>query len=165
MPDQSPALFEEYNPSRPEIPRDCITITGSRDVDPAKLLAVVPEALASFRGMNRHWLLGGAIGVDDHVTRWLLGHEERVTGVVPFLKENQPASVQETLAGLDGGCYELALPKTKKAYLDRNSFMVDHSQVVIAFWNGEKGGTWQTIQYALKNVKETHVYPVTGSVR
>jgi predicted Rossmann fold nucleotide-binding protein DprA/Smf involved in DNA uptake len=155
------SLFPENSPSRPAIPSDCITITGSRDVDPTRLEAAFESALAPFTGLKRYWLLGGAIGVDDIATQWLLDRGELVTGVVPFLREDQPRSVQETLARLTGGCFELALSKTKKAYLDRNSYMVDHSTTVIAFWNGEKGGTWQTIQYALKNGRETHVYPVS----
>lgn len=164
MPEEAPKLFSQPPPNRPEIPSSCITITGSRDVDPDNLLAEIPQNLAPFLGKKQHWLLGGAIGVDNIASQWLLAEGELVTGVVPFLKENQPASVQDTLSKLNGGCYELAFPKTKKAYLDRNSFMVDHSHVVIAFWNGEKGGTWQTIQYALKNGKETHVYPVSTSM-
>lgn len=33
----------------------------------------------------------------------------------------------------------------------RNEYMVNNSEMVIAFWNGEeKGGTWNTIKYARK---------------
>ena len=33
----------------------------------------------------------------------------------------------------------------------RNQYMVDHSDLVLAVWNGEKkGGTWNTIRYAQK---------------
>jgi predicted Rossmann fold nucleotide-binding protein DprA/Smf involved in DNA uptake len=163
MPDPVPPLFADEWPSRPDIPQNCITVTGSRDVDATKLNAAVPIAISAFLGKQRHWLLGGAIGVDDVVTQWLLKQGEKVTGVVPFLRADQPTPVQDTLSRLNGGCLELAFNKTKRAYLDRNSFMVDHSAVVIAFWNGEKGGTWQTIQYALKTGRETHVYPVPCS--
>ncbi len=156
-------LFPDTRPSRPEIPNDCITVTGSRDVDTETLGRSILNALSVFLGKRRHWLLGGAIGVDDLVTQWLLERGELVTGVVPFLREHQPKTVQHTLSKLNGGCLELAFDRSKKAYLDRNSFMVDHSAVVIAFWNGEKGGTWQTIQYALKTGKQTHVYPISGS--
>lgn len=163
MPEHAPGLFPDQSPSRLGLPTDCITVTGSRDVDAVKLAATAAKALSSFIGRQRRWLLGGAVGVDDLVSQWLLSQGELVTGVVPFLRDDQPKTVQDTLSRLNGGCLELAFSKTKKAYLDRNAFMVDHSAVVIAFWNGEKGGTWQTIQYALKTGRETHVHPIPTS--
>ena len=37
----------------------------------------------------------------------------------------------------------------------RNRYMVDKSDIVLAVWNGEKrGGTWDTIEYALSRNKE-----------
>lgn len=38
---------------------------------------------------------------------------------------------------------------------DRNEYMVDRADLVVAIWNGEKGGgTWNTIQYAQAKEKE-----------
>lgn len=40
----------------------------------------------------------------------------------------------------------------------RNEYMVDNSDKVFAFWNGEeKGGTWNTIQYARKLGKDLEI--------
>lgn len=37
----------------------------------------------------------------------------------------------------------------EKCMMERNIYMVDHSNTVLGFWNGEKhGGTWNTIRYA-----------------
>ena len=37
----------------------------------------------------------------------------------------------------------------------RNEYMVDKSDLVIAFWNGEEsGGTWNTINYAERKGKQ-----------
>ena len=41
------------------------------------------------------------------------------------------------------------------AYMIRNKWMVDRSSLVIAFFNGSKGGTKNTIDYANKNGIET----------
>ena len=38
----------------------------------------------------------------------------------------------------------------RACYQRRNEFMVDHSNLVIAVWNGEKSGTKNTIDYAIK---------------
>lgn len=35
----------------------------------------------------------------------------------------------------------------------RNEYMVDHSDLLIAFWNGEKGGTKNCIDYAKKQFR------------
>ncbi|MDE5721632.1 MAG: DUF1273 domain-containing protein [Clostridia bacterium] len=43
---------------------------------------------------------------------------------------------------------------TPECMLDRNRYMVDKSELVIAVFNGiEKGGTWHTINYAKKENK------------
>lgn len=40
----------------------------------------------------------------------------------------------------------------------RNEYMVDNSELVLAFWNGEtKGGTYNTIKYARKNNKQIEI--------
>lgn len=48
----------------------------------------------------------------------------------------------------------------------RNQFMVDNSDYVVACWDGvKKGGTWNCINYALKNNKKIlHIDPKTLKV-
>ncbi|MBO5452974.1 MAG: DUF1273 family protein [Clostridia bacterium] len=41
------------------------------------------------------------------------------------------------------------------AYMKRNKWMVDHSTLVLAFYNGTPGGTRNTIEYAKQNETET----------
>jgi len=36
----------------------------------------------------------------------------------------------------------------------RNEWMVDHSDYVIAVWDGSKGGTGNCVKYAIKQEKE-----------
>lgn len=37
----------------------------------------------------------------------------------------------------------------KKGYIERDRYMVDHCDVLLAVWDGvEEGGTWDTIKYA-----------------
>lgn len=43
---------------------------------------------------------------------------------------------------------------TKSCMMDRNKYMVDNSQYVIAVWNGKPSGTGNTIKYANKKGKE-----------
>ncbi len=43
------------------------------------------------------------------------------------------------------------------AYQKRNEWMVDHSSLVLAFYNGEPGGTANTIQYARKHGVDVNI--------
>ena len=43
------------------------------------------------------------------------------------------------------------------AYQKRNEWMVDHSSLVLAFYNGEPGGTANTIQYARKHGVDVYI--------
>ena len=83
---------------------NCITITGSRDIDPEKLKTLYEPALSPFLAKQSHWLVGGAIGVDHLVAEWLMSRSEKVTGVVPFTRADQPKTVHATLDRLTGGC-------------------------------------------------------------
>ena len=45
--------------------------------------------------------------------------------------------------------------------LVRNDYMVDHSDLVLAIWNGEQsGGTWHTIEYAKAKGKQVDIIKV-----
>ena len=44
---------------------------------------------------------------------------------------------------------------TSSCMQKRNEYMVDKSDIVLAFWNGEEsGGTWNTINYAERKSKQ-----------
>lgn len=48
----------------------------------------------------------------------------------------------------------------------RNRYMVEHSDCVVAVWNGTNSGTSSTVKYALKNKSPvTVLHPNTYSVR
>ena len=49
---------------------------------------------------------------------------------------------------------------SKQSYYIRDKYMVDHCDVLLAVWDGEKsGGTWITIEYAQKIGKPIIFYP------
>lgn len=48
----------------------------------------------------------------------------------------------------------------KKAYYDRDCYMVDHADILIAVFDGiESGGTWLTINHAIKTGKKVIYLP------
>ena len=47
------------------------------------------------------------------------------------------------------------------AFQIRNEWMVNHSFKVVAVWNGTKGGTKNTVEYAKKcGVETVNIYPI-----
>ena len=44
--------------------------------------------------------------------------------------------------------------------MQRNKYMVNHSSVLIACYNGQPGGTWNTIKYAMDHSKEIIQIPI-----
>lgn len=106
-----------------------------------------------------HFISGMADGADLDFSRQVLILRERQKGILleaalPFpvrpRKESTPyTEVRDTVLlqcdrkstispRYHPGCYER-----------RNRYMVDHADLVLAIWNGEeKGGTWNTIEYA-----------------
>ncbi len=140
---------------------DAITISGSRDFSTRHSVidGLFESALSSFVGKKRSWLIGGAIGIDQLATEWLLSREENVVAVVPFAIADQPREVQSTLVKVSH-VVELHHKKTKRAFLDRNLYMLEHSDTAVAFWNGQRGGTWNAVQQALKLHLQLHVYPI-----
>ena len=85
--------------------------------------------------------------------------DERCWVVVPFRAADQPKAVQAVLEKAEK-IVELNLPKSKTAYIMRNKFMVDRSEIVVGFWSGSKGGTISTLRYALKVGREVHAFPI-----
>lgn len=132
------------------------------------------------------FITGGAIGVDQYAFYCAHKVKEKRPSTqnvlaVPFLYQDNKWYTKDKKAyqwvkeKADDVVYvdELAAYRIKK--LDekiyhpakmqkRNEYMVDHADVVIAVWNGkEDGGTWNCIEYAVKqNKRIIHIHPEKG---
>lgn len=113
-----------------------------------------------------HFISGLAIGADtDFVTLCLDLRDKQypnitVEGAIPC--PNQDAKwttsdrrkYQELLMRLDK-VTQVSDHYTAACFQKRNEYMIDHSDIVIAVWNGEqKGGTFNSIRYAKKTNKQ-----------
>src|SRR5262245_26082235 len=141
-----------------------IGFTGHRPPD----LAASPTLLASHlpaccRELHRRWpaarwLCGGASGVDEAVAQnaIALGHPFELH--LPF-----PAEVMRQEGYFDEASYQVLLAQLPRAaavvhlfpafdpgaYEARNHSLVDNAELLVAFWNGNRGGgTFQTISFA-----------------
>lgn len=141
-----------------------ITVSGSRTLDRAMARNLFESHLAPWTDRSHTWLLGGALGADHWATEWLLERSEACWSVVPFSVVDQPKLVRPALERYkeDGRVVELQLPRSRRAYLERNRIMVEHSEVVIGFGHRPRSGTAATLRYGLDFQCEVHAYPVRG---
>lgn len=163
--------------------RTVISVTGHR---PKDIPAYHAGTLQAFLKANVEahlqqatpytFIVGGAAGVDQDMHHALnglkaAGWDIQVLTTVPFDGQWQrwPTWAQEKyhrlvatsdavviLAGNPGEDTALA----RQLLMERNSFMVDHSSRLMAFWSGkERGGTFQCRQYARQvNMEITDLY-------
>ncbi len=107
-----------------------------------------------------HFISGGAIGVDT----WAMEEVLDLKGTYPHITLEcvlPYAGMIERFAISDRERYARIKPRLKGITIineqyhsgcmqQRNKYMVDHAQYVIAIWTGQKSGTANTIQYANK---------------
>lgn len=96
------------------------------------------EIVLRLRGEGKPIRLIAAVPHDGFETRWSLDWQKRYTAILAA------ADLVKTLAPVyDRGCFQR-----------RNEWMVDHSARLIAVFNGEPGGTKNTVDYARRRMVE-----------
>lgn len=89
-------------------------------------------------------------------------HDIKIVAVVPCLgqelkwKPSQQARYKKILSQCDD-IVILSDHYYKDCMNDRNKFMVDHSSVCIACWNGKPSGTGNTVRFAKQNGNKVRV--------
>mgnify|MGYP001947180314 CR=1 FL=1 len=142
-----------------------ITITGHRKINHSavqiinfkmKELVENPEIETIY--------FGGAKGTDTEALLCALSWRDelkrknlRLIAVVPDTLKNQPKETHE-ISKMADEIIELknTIMKENKfeSFKIRNHYMVDRSDKVVAFWNGQyKSGTYSAMNYARKNKK------------
>ena len=112
-----------------------------------------------------YFISGGALGVDQDFAETVLCAKQVHAGIeleiaVPCRTQAACWSEAERLrylSILDRADKIITLSEhyTQFCMLKRNEYMVDKSDLVLAYWNGEEsGGTWYTMNYAKRKKKE-----------
>ncbi|MEP6707948.1 MAG: DNA-processing protein DprA [Pyrinomonadaceae bacterium] len=142
--------------------RKSVAIIGSRDVERQTARELFELHLSGLLHQGTTWYLGGGRGVDQWAIEWLVEQSETCCVVVPYTMVEVPKSILPWLEQVDR-VVELQLPRRKSAYAFRNRYMVDLCEIVIGFRSGKGGGTFSTLRYALRRMKEVRAVPVGGS--
>lgn len=104
---------------------------------------------------------GMAAGVDQIFAELALRQNIGLAAALPYKKnwDNYHPVVQDMLMQAKEVVYACD-HYDKKGYYLRDCMMVDAADVVLAVWDGKKwGGTWNTIEYAIKQGKEIRYFP------
>ena len=111
-----------------------------------------------------YFISGGALGVEQDFAEAVLRAKQVHAGIeleiaVPCRTQADRWSETERLRYLSilehaDRVEILSEQYTRYCMLKRNEYMVDKSDLVLAYWNGEEsGGTWYTMNYAKKKGK------------
>jgi len=119
----------------------------------AKLLEIQPEKCIS----------GMALGIDQDAA--VVCNDLRIPWIAAIPCEGQdrlwPESSRETYRRLLATATEVRVispgPYSAQKMIIRDHWMVDNSKKVLAVWDGSKGGTGQTVTYAIEKMLEGKV--------
>lgn len=137
--------------------RTC-AFTGHRvlglDYNKAKLEKVIKNLIDG--GFNT-FLVGMAVGFDTECFKILEKLRKieniKIIACIPCEHQDykfnlkQKEEYQKMLISADGKIY-VSKEYTKTCMFKRNMFMVDSASVLVAYLNSDKGGTFQTVNYA-----------------
>lgn len=102
------------------------------------------EAVIALRRMHREITLEAAVPYDGQESQWSADLRERYNRI---LRECDAVTLLQD-------------SYTPDCMMRRNRYMVDHSSVLIACYDGQAGGTWNTIKYAMEKDIEVIQLPL-----
>lgn len=128
------------------------------------------EITATFEKVKPGKIITGmALGVDQIAAEIAIAMEIPFIAAVPFPGQQQawPKEAQEHYAMLLSFAEEVVEvdkgPYSPYVMHKRNQWMVDRADLVVAVWNGWKGGTRSCVEYALK--QQVPVYRIDPATR
>ena len=136
---------------------------GSRDSDP-RCLDLKEQLAATLNGIYesgyRHFICGMAEGCDLYFCEAVMALREEhpeitVEAAIPFSgqADRWPPAQKRRYERLVSECDRQTLLQTDYTpgcMMNRNRYMVDHSSLLLACYNGRPGGTQSTMLYAMR---------------
>ena len=117
-----------------------IGIIGSRNFTDKELFLCKVNEVITLEGMPNLVISGGAIGADAMAEEWAKENAIEFQVFKPQHKDF-PKSIRR-----------FAAPHA------RNTLIAEHSDVIIAFWDGQSTGTKDTIDKAIAQSKKVYIF-------
>jgi len=140
----------------------------SRCVEFKTKLAVVIEAV--YESGITHFITGMALGCDLYCAEAVIAlrrlHPDiTLEAAVPYdgQEAKWSAALKARYNRIITDCDSVTLLQdtyTPDCMMKRNKYMVDHSSVLVACYDGQSGGTWNTIRYAMEQDIEVIQLPI-----
>ena len=137
-----------------------VSFTGHRDYDNSANEVLAEYIRRLYAEGFRIFLCGMARGFDLAAGECVLSLREELPGlqircIIPFRGQERSFSKRDRerfsrLVAQADECVILEERYRAGAYHQRNNFLVDNASMLIAYYNGTKGGTHYTIHRALK---------------
>lgn len=98
-------------------------------------------------------ICGGALGFDQLAAEAALSVQVPLLQALPFpgFDSRWPEASRRRLSEINRRASEVCYVHTRytrSAYQDRNEFMVDRCDLLVAYWDGSRGGTFNCVRYA-----------------
>ena len=118
-----------------------IAVVGTRNFTDKDTFKRIINEVITIEGTPNKIVSGGAIGVDTLAFEWAIENNTEVLVFKPKYED---------------------FPKKKRwmAPKERNTTIVDNSDIVLAFWDMESTGTKDTINKSIKKGKRIYLYNI-----
>jgi hypothetical protein len=122
-----------------------IAIVGSRNFSDVNIFTNVLNEIISMEGKPKTIVSGGAIGADSLAYNW--AKENNIDTLIFKPRYNDfPSKIRKWVA-----------PK------ERNTTIVNNSDIVIAFWDMKSTGTKDTIDKSIKKGNKVYIYDIVNN--
>lgn len=164
MSETKTCCFTGHRPAKIGFSEGSEEMTELKNSIASEILGLITE-----RGV-RHFISGMALGIDTYAAETVLKLREIYPDIT--LECALPCRTQSNKwSAVNKERYNEILSKADKvtvlheyySYIcmkDRDKYMVDNSDIVLAVWNGTPGGTAFTVSYARETGKEIIIIPV-----
>jgi hypothetical protein len=118
-----------------------IAVVGTRNFTDKDIFKRIINKVITIEGTPNKIVSGGAIGADTLAFEWAIENNTEILVFKPRYED---------------------FPKEKRwmAPKERNTTIVDNSDIVLAFWDMESNGTRDTINKSIKKGKKIYLYNI-----
>ena len=144
-------------------------VTGHRDLPQNQINYVKAALLREIEKSVADFMSGFAEGVDQYFVEMVMEKQKddpslELIAVIPYQKRLDSLRAKGRTYEMLEACHDVVVIREEyqpSVYSHRNRYMVEHSDRVIAVYDGrEKGGTVRTIRFAHQMKKELREIPV-----